>query len=399
MKPRIALFGLPLNLSIRLYVIQQDGAQNTLIFFMENTQPDHILSYVTQDIEIGCNLKISITCSGICEYQHNLQFNGADISHVPNLRKETNTSEREVSVDWDIDYWRAWNANVQHEKGLSQEKAAILDKTIIVEPMWISYYADSKIDYFEKFHKLWLGLNAFARHSTGERHDKRRILALVENDKLRDAFHGMLSSDGGDVAAEKYRELQRASGLNMTSDIVRDEISAEVSWLNFLEAAKIAEGTFSDISKELDGLAFLTTTSEEGVFRDIFVGYHEYSSSAEGMTDPFDMRNAFCDPKAPQSINRFGRLIFHDPFKSSANGSLSSVEDFLGAEYANDPYSGQTGNLKEWEEIDPLFFRYLHVLYEFRCAYFHGDLPLNKQNNELARTAYQSLRELFPAVF
>lgn len=399
MKPRIALFGLPLNLSIRLYVIQQDEAQNTLVFSLDNTQPDHILDYVTQDIEIGCDLRLSIMCSGICVYTYDFPFNGADISHVPNLQKETNTREQDVSADWNIDYWRSWNASEQHEKGLAQEKAAILDKTIIVEPMWISYYADSKIDYFEKFHKLWLGLNAFARHSTGESGDKKRILALVENQKLRDAFHGMLNSDDSEISAEKHRALQEASGLNMTSDIVRDEVSAKVSWIDFLETAKMSEWVFSDISKELDGLAFLTSTTEDGIFRDVFRAYHTYSSSEQGRVHPFNMADAFSAPKAPQSIGRFGRLIFHNPFESSASGSLFSVEDFLGTEYANGPYLGQISDLKAWEEIDPLFFRYLHVLYKFRCSYFHGDLPLNKQNNELARTAYQSLHELFPAVF
>ena len=384
MKPRIALFGLPPNLSIRLYVIQQDEAQNTLIFSMDNTQPDHIVDHVTQDIEIGCDLRLLIMCSGICVYQHELQFNGADISHVPNFRKETNTSEQDVSIDWDIDFWKAWNANEQHEKGLAQEKASILDKTIIVEPMWISYYADSKIDYFEKFHKLWIGLNAFARHSTGE---------------SGDAFHGLLSSGDGEMTAEKHRALQEASGVNMTSDIVRDEVSANVSWIDFLENAKMSEGVFSDIPKELDGLAFLTSTTEDGVFRDVFRAYHRYMASEEGMPFPPNLADAFCVPKAPQSINRFGRLIFHDPFMPPENGTLFSMDNFLGAEYANEPYLGQAGDLKEWEKIDPLFFRYLHVLYKFRCAYFHGDLPLNKQNNELARTAYQSLHELFPTVF
>lgn len=208
----------------------------------------------------------------------------------------------------------------------------------------------------------------------------------------------MLISEETEKSAENWRVLQNATGVNMTSDIVRDEIALKVTWIDFLENAKMAKGTFADISKELDGLIFLNNTAE-GVFRDVFGRYHKYMASSEGMPHPFNMADGFCAPRAPESVNRFGRLVFHNPFKASADGNLFALGDYFGAEYADNPYAGQADNtLKVWEEIDPLFFRYLHVLYKFRCAYFHGDLPLSKQNSELARTAYQSLHELFSAI-
>lgn len=96
MKPRIALFGLPPNLTIRVYAVTEGGVADILIYSLNNTQSDHILEYVTEDVEIGCTLRISIMCSGICPYEQRLQFVGSDISHVPNLRKETNTREADV---------------------------------------------------------------------------------------------------------------------------------------------------------------------------------------------------------------------------------------------------------------------------------------------------------------
>lgn len=399
MKPRIALFGLPPNLTIRVFSVTEGRVADNLIYSVDTAQSDHILEYVTEEIQVGCKLRIVIMCSGICEYEHHLEFNGADISHVPNFKKETNINDQEASTDWGLEYWKKWHPKPLHDKGLLDERAAIFDKTIVTEPMWRSYYSDSKIDYLEKFHKLWIGLNAYATHSTGERSDKRKILALVKDVKLQDAFRGMLTSKETKKSAENWRSLQKATGVNMTSDIVRDEIALRVTWIDFLEIAKMATGTFTDISSELDGLAFLTSTSKEGAFRDIFRKYHKYMASEEGIVHRFNMADAFCAPRAPESVNQFGRLVFHNPFKESAAGNLFDLEDYFGAEYADNPYAGQADNsLKAWEEIDPLFFRYLHVLYKFRCAYFHGDLPLSKQNNKLARTAYQSLHELFPAI-
>ena len=322
MKPRIALFGLPPNLTIRVFSVTGSAAADNLIYSADNTQSDHILEYVTEEIQVGCKLRIIIICSGICYYEHKLQFNGADISHVPNFRKEANTCDQEASADWGLEYWRKWQPKPLHDKGLLDERAAIFDKTIVTEPMWQSYYSDSKIDYLEKFHKLWIGLNAYATHSTGESRDKKSILALVNNQDLRDAFHDMLTSDESRTSANKRRTLGQATGVDSSSDIVRDEVALKVTWIDFLENAKMTEGTFADISKELGGLAFLTSTSKEGVLRNIFGRYHEYMASEEGIVHPFNLADAFYAPRAPESVNRFGRLVFNNPFQVSADGNL-----------------------------------------------------------------------------
>ena len=50
-----------------------------------------------------------------------------------------------------------------------------------------SYYADSSIDYFEKFQKIWIGLNAYMNHQSSETGDKKKTLSLV-NSQLRSTF-------------------------------------------------------------------------------------------------------------------------------------------------------------------------------------------------------------------
>ena len=402
MKPRIALFGLPPKSTGKLHIwVYANGDGNHYgdrVYEANNDESGKILAYVFSDIEIGCRVTIVIMSSGICVYSHSLEFKGADISHVPNFRKEMNTNEADVSRDWNIDLWQRWNPQRQHEHGLAVEKQFLMDRTISVAPVWESYYADSNIDYFEKFQKLWIGLNAYATHRSTESGDKHKIVSLVESD-LRQAFHKSLRHEENQQFAEKWLALQKATGLNMTSDIVRDEIATTCHSFDFLECAKSEIGMFSKIANQLSGLVFLNSEPGNEVFRDVFLRYHKYMASEEGIAYPFNLADAFSAPKAPSAVKRFGRLVFHDPLITTDHGSLFSLEDFFGTEYANAPYQGQTdAQLRAWETVDPLFFRYLHVLYQFRCAYFHGDLPPSKQNNEMARTAYLSLHELFPAI-
>lgn len=379
MKPRIALFGLPPSstgrLQIWVFANPVGNSPGHEIYRANNDESGKILDYVFADIEFGCTVTIRIMSSGICAYSHTLQFNGADISHVPNFRKETNTSERDISKDWDINLWRNWNAGKQHEDGLAVEKQSLMSRAISIAPVWESYYLDSYSDYFEKFQKLWIGLNSYATHRSTESQDKKRILALVESD-LCQAFHRTLSLVANQKSAEKWTTLQQATGLNMTSDIVRDEIAMTCCGLDFLEQAKSAIGTFSDIAEQLQGLVFLDSEAGQEVFQSVYLKYHKFMASGDGIVQTFNLADAFSAPRAPCSVKRFGRLIFHDPLLSSQPGNLFSLVDYFGPEYATEPYQGQPdGQLRDWEAIDTLFFRYLHVLYKFRCAYFHGDLP------------------------
>jgi hypothetical protein len=402
MKPRVALFGLPKvsagKFSIFVYAEPFDNCYGHEIFKAVNDESGKLLEFIFSDINIGCEVTIVITSSGIVHYSHKLKYKGADISHVPIFKKELNIDEEYVSKDWNIDLWRKWNVRKQHDEGLAAEKKALLNRIISVSPLWESYYSDSNIDYFEKFQKLWIGLNSFAGQFSNETQDKNKILALVKSD-LREEFNKKISTFSNQDSENKWKELQNLTGLNLTSEIVRDELNVNFYSLDFLELAKSATGIFSELSKELDGLIFLDKNEGKDVFRDIFSRYHKYMTSEEGILQNFNLSDAFIHPISPQSVQRLGRLVYHNPYLSSDSDSLFTLKDYFGTNYSNNSYSGQTlQKVKEWEIIDPLFFKYLYVLYKFRCAYFHGDLPLSKQNNELAKAAYQSLYEIFPAI-
>lgn len=402
MKPRIAIFGIPKRSfgEVKIWIYKNPSASHYReeVFQSSNNESEIIFDYAHSDIEFGDELTFIIMSSGICEYSYKTKYKGTDISLVPILKKQNNTTEEEISKDWDLMLWKSWDPTESQKIGLETEKKFILSKRISVAPIWESYYAESNIDYLEKFHKLWIGLNSFASQYSNETRDKNKILVLI-NSNLRPRFNQIINSFKNLKSEKKWKTLQKATSLDMSSDIVRDEINQSNVFFDFLELSKKSRGIFSDISNQLDGLTFLNTNKENDVFRDIFLKYHKYIGSEQGIVEPFNLSDAFIRTKSPESIIRKGKLIYHNPFLSNDSGTLFNLEDYFGTTYASQPYQGQVQQkLKDLEIIDPLFFKYLFVLYKFRCAYFHGELPSTEQNNELAKAAYQSLYKLFPAI-
>ena len=408
MKPTIAIFGLPSSTDGEIKIWLHSGGSGNFkgeeVFNSSNDESGEIFGLPTKEIEVGSQVTITIMSSGIVCFERSFTFLGGDISCVPNFRKETNTDEKHVSRDWDIDAWRAWNPNASHAAGVEAETQAVVSRRIAKVPIQEAYYYDSQIDYSEKFHKLWIGLNAFCTGWSSETGDRLKVLSLV-NSPLTPLFETIVSSSKDKESAKRYSSLEKATSLNMSSNIVRDEIGRSNPVFEFLSNAKSQLPIFSENSKEIEGITFLNTRESDNLFFDIFSRYHAHMASEEGIMTAFDLNDAFQAPYAPTSIKRYGQLLFHDPFEDNSNGTLFELKDFFGPVYAGSPYLGQTTRSGQpspekqlYERTNPLFFRYLNLLYEFRCAYFHGDLPVTEQNNELARSAYTSLRTIYPAI-
>ena len=409
MKPTIAVFGIPERSKGQFKILLHSGGSagylGSQVFYSENDESGKVSGYPLEDIEVGAQFTVSIKSYGIVDDYHTMTYIGGDISYVPLFIKENNTSKDLVSQDWDLEAWNKWNPRETYMEGIAAENRALIAKEIVKVPLHESYYYESRIDYTEKFHKLWIGLNAYANCWSCEKNDGLMILSLVKS-PLRNAFNGVLSSLKDDLAADRYCGLQAATGVDMSSDIVRDEIGRSCSVLDFLHNAKSTPDVYTLDAKELDGLVFLSTRGADNIFLKTLARYHEFMASPAGMVGQFNLADAFTTPFAPSSVQRVGRLLFHHPFKNNSDGDLFSIEDFFGSDYAQVPYGGQTTrddkpNLckQKYEKVDPLFFRYLKLLYKFRCDYFHGSVQITEKNNELARTAYISLREICAAIF
>jgi hypothetical protein len=412
MKPKIVVFGIPERrlgtFSVSVYSSNGSNNYGDLVFSAQNDNTGRIAGFSLADIKIENEVTFVIMSTGTIHHAYTMKYQGGDISYVPLFEKERNTSDDQVAEEWNFAAWQTWIPRASHADGLAAEHKALIAKELVKEPIQASYYFESRVDYTEKFHKLWIGLNAYATHSSNENSDKLKILSLV-NTPLRATFAEVIESVRNREDADRFRSLQHATGIDMSSNIVRDEIGRSCSVFDFLLNAKqLSPGYTSDSLKntrQTDGLVFLSASGPENFYFNIYRKYHEYMASEQGIVLPFDLADAFKSPTSPNSLKRYGRLLFHDPFEDNSAGSLFSVADYFGSDYANSPYAGQlkrngqpNPELRKYEKIDPLFFRYLNLLYDFRCAYFHGSLSTNEQNNELARTAYTSLREIYPAI-
>ena len=405
MRPRIAVFGLPERtkgkLKISVHLGGSDGCLGNEVFASENDESGRVEGCASDDIDIDAEITVVIVSSGIVYYDHTEVYRGADISHVPILQKERITSDREVAGDWNIGAWREWDPADTHREGVKAENIALAQRDIVKVPIHDSYYYESRIDYTERFHKLWIGLNAYAsnRASKGKYGDQLKILSLVDT-PLSGAFEEQVKSVCDSESADVYRALQGASGLDTTCDVVRDEIIRSCAVFDFFSCAKRSREMQSECAGELNGIAVLSTRGAGGVFLDIVKKYREYMASESGMASRADMRMAFVAPLAPKSVERHGRILFHRPYECNQDGKLYGISDYFGSEYGRNPYRGaKEGSPKrKYEGKNPLFFRYLSLLYQFRCLYFHGDLAVTEQNNELARAAYSSLRQIYPAI-
>lgn len=394
MKPRIAIFGLPMrqhaHVRVSVFTNPANGSYGNLALDENNDDSGLLLGQLSEDLEIDSTYTVVIQCLGIEYYSHQAKYLGGDISHVPTLQRDRNIDEQSVAKDWDLKVWEKWNPRQDHDLGAAREKQFILSKKISVLPIWESYFREGGIDYFEKFHKLWVGLNAFATHSTTESQDGAKVFALVGTE-LKDRFRAVVLEASQAASKQKWREFQRATGVNHTSDIVRDELAKSCPYFDFLAAAKKSAAQIEGLHQLCDGLVFLGGSSS--VFRELFQGYHTFMASEEGIVHPFNLSDAFVPPKAPSSLERYGRLLFDNPLVAIEDGTLFSIDDVFGPAYAKNRYPGQSENAR-FEQADPLFFRYLIMLYKFRCAYFHGDLLPTAANNMLAKAAYESLYDL-----
>ncbi|ODB94966.1 hypothetical protein A3194_20090 [Candidatus Thiodiazotropha endoloripes] len=407
MKPQITILGLPripnTTISITLYKYEKDNSKGILVCNLLYTTRGRAVGTANDPVEIGTTLKISIISSGTKEYEHYIIYNGApDICHVPYLEKETDTDITQISIDWNIDSWNKWIPSEDYELGKKLEAKYVIERSISITPLWHSYYIESDINYFEHFHKLWIGLNSFATHNTNATYDREKFMALTKSEPVKMLFYSSLYKTSYEHLKTRWECIQSITGHDMSMEICRDELSANCSIIDFFEnAKKCANIYFQKHNQKLDGLAIIDSLTSDKDNQTITIG-----SQLDQYINPTDTKTvslpsiALNNSLKPDSVERHGRLLFHNPYISSETFNLFgfrfNLGDYFGAEYSQSPYNGeQKEKYRSLESSDPLLYRYLDLLYTFRSSYFHGDLASTTNNNKLARSAYESLREIY----
>jgi len=403
MKPTIYLFGIPTfektDLIITIFHKINDGSINgnfgDLIYETRDNSKNMLIVQSDTDIKIGDIVTFSVMSSGIVPYQRKVSFKGGDISHVFNFKKETNTNKKDIESGWDYGDYQMWNPNTLYTEAIELQNQYISNNKINTEPLWKIYYESSKIDYLERFHRLWIGLNAYASYHSQHNEDGKKIFDLVNVQVIKDKFYNLIKYNRYTDISNQLLRLNESTGVDTTSNVLRLNITNSNHIIDFMEQCKLHYKTVGVTENLVNDLIFLDKKNGINIFDALYRKYHEYISSSQGIVYPCNFSEIFDDIKSPKSIHQIGRLVFRNHLKSDDDGSLFKMNDFYESNTLDNFYSGINGN-QNFEQIDTLFFRYLFLLYKFRSAYFHGDFILNHKTNKLAKFAYLSLLEIFP---
>jgi len=399
MNPKIYLFGIPtsdkFDLSIRVHHDIGDRTLGTLISSTSNNSEDTMTIQVEEDINIGDIINLSVLSSYLAPYTRELKFMGGDISHVLALEKETNGDNQIIEQSDNYEQWQQWNSTTQNDDGVRKQNQYMSSNKINTEPLWTTYYESSKIDYLERFHRLWIGLNAYSSYHSQYSKDGKKIFDLVNIQSIKDKFHSSINFNRYIDVSHQLSLIQTATGVDTSSDILRLGITNSNPIIDFMEQCKLHYKAIGVTKNLVNDFIFLDKEDGINIFNPLYKKYHEYIASSQGMAYASNFSEIFDDIKSPKSIQQIGRLVFRYHLESDDDGSLFEMSDFYDADTLSDLYSGINGN-QAFEQIDALFFRYLFLLYKFRSAYFHGDFILNHENNELAQSAYLSLLEIYP---
>ncbi len=163
-----------------------------------------------------------------------------------------------------------------------------------------------------------------------------------------------------------------------------------------------------------EGLRFFQPIGKPDLlFLHLYRKYRQWEASSKGIVHSADATRISVN-LAQIGVEHYGHMLFHDfnklagaglyglddVFDSGRVGLLSSINlakrrEVVTAFGENSPESYAFDLREKAPDITSL---YLYVLYKFRCEYFHGRIdPGVRDNQELAKTAFFSLRQLMEA--
>ncbi len=273
------------------------------------------------------------------------------------------------------------------------------------------YYAAAQIDYLEHFAQLWIGFNAWYRIRWPGGPDRVASLKVATHSRIKLHFDKTMN-EVNDVDSHILRVLDQLSSfpvtggetahIDVSGDKLRVRASRSNSFIDFLEAAAVR----NSFGAETRGLLFLNPDDPDGVFLKIYRKYGAHMATPAMIMEASNAQDIIDTHLAALKIQNYGRLIFHNLMPVEPSGALYSLDDIFGRGYlnrckklrGNTPGSFPKGGalrIAKGLQGEPLLARYLSAIYQFRSAYFHGDLdPTDPENQKLAKYAHQSLVDL-----
>jgi hypothetical protein len=278
------------------------------------------------------------------------------------------------------------------------------------------YLEVSELDFLGPFANLWMGFNSWYRDMHPNQGDQSGCLLMAGS--IRPVLEPMLLRLN-DVDLFINQEVDslatcQCNGYTYSHDVsgfkFRLQCQNQSAVTEFLQKAS----NHSSLRPHTEGLRFFEPIGNPDLlFQRLYRAYRQWEASSEGIV--YSANAARISTNLTKiGVQHYGHMLFHN-FTTVSGTGLYSLDSVFG--------SGRIGllssiNRLKKEDIDKAFGKsspesyafdlrkiapditslYLYVLYKFRCEYFHGNIdPRVRANQELAKSAFFSLRELMEA--
>jgi hypothetical protein len=280
----------------------------------------------------------------------------------------------------------------------------------------IKYLEVSELDFLGPFSNLWMGFNSWYHDIHPDQHDQQSCLLMA------DTFHPALElqllslNDVDQFVTQQVDQLAtcQCNGYSYSHDVsgfkFRLQCQNQGTVTEFLHTAS----KHPSLKPYTRGLRFFEPIGKpDPLFQYLYRTYRQWEASEEGIVQSADAARISSN-LIQIGVEHYGHMLFHNfatvtgtglydldsVFGSGRIDLLSSINlperrDVVEAFGPSSPEAYAFDLRRKAPNITSL---YLYVLYKFRCEYFHGNIdPTVRANQELAKSAFFSLRELMEA--
>jgi hypothetical protein len=278
------------------------------------------------------------------------------------------------------------------------------------------YLEVSELDFLGPFANLWMGFNSWYQDIHPNQRDQSGCLLMAAT--IRPVLEPKLLAlnDVDSFITQEVDSLStcQCNGYTYSHDVsgfkFRLQCQNQCDVTEFLQKAS----NHTLLRPHTEGLLFFEPIGRPDLlFQRLYRTYRQWEASSEGIVHSADAARISTN-LAQIGVQHYGHMLFHNfatgagtglysldcVFGSGRIGLLSSInvperKDVVIVFGENSPQSYAFDLRKKAPDITSL---YLYVLYKFRCEYFHGNIdPSVRANQELAKSAFFSLRELMEA--
>jgi hypothetical protein len=278
------------------------------------------------------------------------------------------------------------------------------------------YLEVSELDFLGPFANLWMGFNSWYRDKHPNEGDQNGCLLMagtirpvLEPELLRlndvDSFITQEVDSLATCQCNGYTYSHDVSGFKF-----RLQCQNQSAVTEFLQRASY----HPLLQPHTDGLRFFESIGRPDLlFQYLYREYRGWEASSEGIVHSADAARISTN-LAQIGVQHYGHMLFHNfatvagtglynldsVFGPGRIGLLSSISvdrrrDVAIAFGENSPETYAFDLRRKSPDVTSL---YLYIVYKFRCEYFHGNIdPRVRANQELAKSAFFSLRELMEA--